>query len=362
MDRLSEPLRDKLPDVRLSALEAVAERRDKSSETILQREAQRSDDELAGPAILLLAGYPTESTKSLLIKLSGNAKPGILIPALEALGEMDVPEGLAAFEKALKARDWPVRVTAARALGKAKRKESIDLLVERLDKEEGRMLSELVDVLRALTGKPFGYAPGQWKEWWTLNREGFDFAKAAADLVASQGAGPGGTTYHGVPILSKRVVFIVDISGSMSAPLGESSRMELAKKELARTLGVMAADCHINMIFFDDVIEPWRKMLVPLKANLKEAQVVVARLQPRGRTNIFDSLELAFLHKDADTIFLLSDGDPTDGRMVEPEDIYREIRRINRLRKIAIHTISFGPSPFMKTLAEQNGGQYVEIR
>jgi HEAT repeat protein len=362
MDRLSDPLRDKLPEVRGAALEAVAERKEKSSETILQREAQRSDEELAAPAILLLAGYPTDSTKALLLKLVGNAKPGILIPALEALGEMDVPEGLAAFEKALKARDWPVRVTAVRALGRVKRKESIDLLVERLDKEEGRMLSELVDVLRALTGKPFGYAPGQWKEWWTLNRETFDFAKAAADVAAAQGQGPGGTTYHGVPILSKRVVFILDMSGSMSSMLGSESRMELAKKELSRTLGVMAADSHVNLIFFDDAIEPWRKSLVPLKPNLKEAQAVVARVQPRGQTNIFDSLEIAFLHKDVDTIFLLSDGEPSNGRLVEPADIFREIRRMNRLRKLAIHTISFGPSDFMKTIAEQNGGQYVEIK
>jgi hypothetical protein len=35
---------------------------------------------------------------------------------------------------------------------------------------------------------------------------------------------------------------------------------------------------------------------------------------------------------------------------------------MNRLRQIVIHTISFGASPFLKTLAAQNGGQYVEIK
>jgi HEAT repeat protein len=361
--RLSEPLKDKVPEVRQAALESVAERKDKSSEAVLQREAQRSDEDLAAPAILLLSGFPSEATKALLLKLAGNAKPGIMIPALEALGEMNVPEGLAAFEKALKSKDWPVRVTAARAVARAKSKEAIDLLVDRLDKEEGRMLAELVEVLRGLTGKTFGYAPGQWKEWWTLNREGFDFAKAAADAAAfAAGGSPGATTYHGVPILSTRIIFILDISGSMSSELGKESRMDLAKKELGRTLGVLSSEARINLIFFDDRIEPWRKSLQPLKPNLKEAQAVVAQLKPRGRTNIFDALELAFLHKDVDTIFLLSDGEPTDGRIVEPADILREIARQNRTRKIAIHSISYGPSPFMKLLAEQNGGQYVEIR
>src|SRR6185295_6936488 len=118
----------------------------------------------------------------------------------------------------------------------------------------------------------------------------------------------------------------------------------------------------INMIFFDDRIEPWRKSLVPIKANLKEAQAVVSRVAARGQTNIFDALEVAFAHKEADTIYLLSDGDPSNGRVIDPDDILREIRKMNRLRQLVIHTISFGSSRFMKALAEQNGGQYVEIK
>ena len=31
-------------------------------------------------------------------------------------------------------------------------------------------------------------------------------------------------------------------------------------------------------------------------------------------------------------------------------------------RQIVIHTISFGSSRFMRTLAAENGGQYVEIK
>jgi Mg-chelatase subunit ChlD len=116
------------------------------------------------------------------------------------------------------------------------------------------------------------------------------------------------------------------------------------------------------MIFFDDRIEPWHKGLVPIKPNLKEAQAIVQKLAPRGQTNLFDALELAFSHKEADTIYLLSDGDPTNGRVIDPDDILREIRKMNRLRQIVIHTISFGSSRFMRALAAENGGQYVEIK
>jgi Mg-chelatase subunit ChlD len=103
-------------------------------------------------------------------------------------------------------------------------------------------------------------------------------------------------------------------------------------------------------------------MLVPIRPNLKEAQALVSKIAPRGSTNIFDALETAFAHKEADTIYLLSDGAPTNGRIIDEDDILKEVRKMNRLRQIVIHTISFGSSAFMKSLATQNGGQYVEIK
>ncbi|HVE41550.1 MAG TPA: HEAT repeat domain-containing protein [Planctomycetota bacterium] len=358
-DRLSEPLKDKVLEVRAAALESVAERKDKSAEALLHREAQSSNEESAAVAIGLLPGFPSEATLQLLLKLAGQYKPGLAIPALEALGELKATEALPVLEKALKAKDWPVRVAAIRAAARLHRKESVDLLVERADKEEGRMLAEIVDALRGLTGKPFGYAPGQWKEWWAGARESFEPPDKAAALLSSQA---GMTTYHGVPVLSNRIVFLLDISGSMSETSGSETRIDQAKKELQRVLSQLGSGAQVNLVFFDERLEPWKKGLVPIKANLKEAQAVVQKLAPRGQTNIFDPLEFAFAHKEADTIYLLSDGDPTNGRVIDPDDILREVRKMNRLRQIVIHTISFGPSRFMRELAAENGGHYVEIR
>ncbi|HYE97731.1 MAG TPA: HEAT repeat domain-containing protein, partial [Planctomycetota bacterium] len=338
LDRLTEPLKDKVPEVRLAALEAVAERREKSSEFILQREAQRSDEELAAPAIALLPAYPSDATRQLLLKLAGHYKVGIAVCALQALGEIGAAEALPAFEKALRAKDWPLRVVAVRALARLRTKEAVDLLVARCAEEEGRLLAEIVDVLRALTGQGIGYAPGQWKEWWTRARDAFAFGAAAAK--APDAGGVGATTYHGIPVLSTRIVFLLDISGSMAEAGGGESRLERAKKELSRTLSGLSKDAQVNLVFFDDRIEPWHnRQLRPLKSDLKEALAIVARAEPRGSTNIFDALELAFQHREVDTIFLLSDGEPSHGRIVEPTDILREVRRANRTRQIAVHTI-----------------------
>jgi HEAT repeat protein len=358
-DRLAEPLKDKNIEVRTAALEAVAERKDKNAEAVLQREAQSSNEESAAVAIGLLPAFPTPATLQLLVKLAGQYKPGLSIPALDALAELQSEDALPVFERALKVKEWPVRVSAIRGLSRLRRKESVDLLIDRADKEEGRVLAELVDALKGLTGKPFGYAPGQWKEWWSGARGDFVPPEKARAMAMSQS---GTTTYHGVPVLSTRMVFLMDISGSMSEVTGNESRIEQSKKELLRVLSQLGSNAQVNLIFFDDRIEPWRKTLVPIKANLKEAQALISKVAPRGQTNIFDALEFAFSHKEADTIYLLSDGDPTNGRVIEPDDILRETRKLNRLRQIVIHTISFGASRFMKLLAEQNGGQYVEIK
>jgi HEAT repeat protein len=359
-DRLSEPLKDKVLEVRAAALESVAERKEKSAEAILHREAQSSNEESAALAIALLPGFPSEATILLLLKLAGHHKPGLAIPALDALGELHPADSFAVFDKALKAKEWPVRVAAIRGLVKLRRKDSIDLLIDRVDKEEGRMLAEIVDALRGLTGRPFGYAPGQWKEWWTGAKEDFNLPDRATAIATSQA---GMTTYHGVPVLSNRIVFLLDMSGSMATETtGTETRMDQAKKELSRVLSQLSPAAQVNLVFFDDKIQPWNKGLLPIKTHLKEAQAVVARVAPRGQTNIFDSLDFAFTLKEADTIYLLSDGDPTAGRIIDQDDILREIRRMNRLRQIVIHTISFGASPFLKRLAEQNGGQYVEIK
>jgi len=358
MAKLEEPLKDPNHEVRAAALEAIAERKDKSSESILQKEAQKSEEDTAPLAVALLVQFPSDSTKAVLLKLASSYKPAVAVPALEALAELRAPEAFPAFEKALQAKEWPIRVVAIRGLGRLKSKESIDLLVERMPKEEGRMLAEIGDALRAATGKGIGYAPGGWKEWWTASRETFVFP----DGVATAQAAAGMTTYHGVPVLSNRICFVLDISGSMSEKLGDDTRLDHAKKELTRVLGALGKDAQADVIFFDDRLEPFAKQLMPVKPNLPKMLALIQQVKPRGRTNIFDALDLAMQLKDVDTIYFLSDGDPTDGRVIDPSDILREVRRLNRLRQIVIHTVAIPSSPFLKALAEQNGGQYVEVK
>jgi Mg-chelatase subunit ChlD len=123
---------------------------------------------------------------------------------------------------------------------------------------------------------------------------------------------------------------------------------------------VLGKKVYINLIFFETTIDPWQKKLVPLSRFRPQALKAVKALKTRGGTNIYDTLEMAFEDKDVDTIYLLSDGAPGSGKIVDTTEILKEIRKKNRSRQIIINTISLGTSSFMRDLAEQNGGTYVE--
>jgi hypothetical protein len=64
-----------------------------------------------------------------------------------------------------------------------------------------------------------------------------------------------------------------------------------------------------------------------------------------------------------DTVFFLSDGEPTVGEFVQTEDIRAEIHRVNQLRRVVIHCIAIGnfQKNFMESLAKENGGLFVDL-
>ena len=66
--------------------------------------------------------------------------------------------------------------------------------------------------------------------------------------------------------------------------------------------------------------------------------------------------------KKTDEVFVLSDGEPSVGQLINPTEILEAVREINNLRKIRINTVFAGNGEgleFMKKLAGENGGIFV---
>jgi hypothetical protein len=180
-------------------------------------------------------------------------------------------------------------------------------------------------------------------------------------------------TFYGLEVVSDRLAFAIDVSGSMSAPAGSkgrtstqrdtgSTRLAVAKQELDKALRRISPGVQFNLFFFGSVVRPWKKELVAKDEKiLGEALEHSGSQRPGGGTNIYDALMGAFADERVDTIYLLSDGDPSAGSVIDPNLIRERIARFNRVRKVQIHCISIGqPSPFLRALAKENGGVYTE--
>ena len=109
-------------------------------------------------------------------------------------------------------------------------------------------------------------------------------------------------------------------------------------------------------------VSPWKGELVAKDEEVLGEALEYSRGQrPGGGTNIYDALMAAFGDERVDTIYLLSDGDPSAGTVIDPGLIRTRIARFNRARKVQIHCISIGKSsPFLRGLAKENGGAYTE--
>lgn len=130
------------------------------------------------------------------------------------------------------------------------------------------------------------------------------------------------------------MVFVLDTSGSMLGP-----RLEAAKRELESAIMALPAETAFTVVFFNSGAGSWRRMLVEATdPNKRDAVTFVARLPAEGATATSDALQAAFTF-DAEAIFLLSDGEPSAGRIADPAGIIQFVTELNRGRAVTVNTI-----------------------
>jgi uncharacterized protein YegL len=179
---------------------------------------------------------------------------------------------------------------------------------------------------------------------------------------AAQGA-QGAPSYYGISIYARRLVFVIDTSGSMTG-----LRIQTAKRELISAIKALPGNAELGILVFNTQVTVWRPALIPATAAAKqEAAFFVGNLGAGGRTAAYDALDRAF-HFDPEAIYFLSDGEPTCGKIVSPEGILAAVHTGNHNRRISIYSIGIAPGLpgsrlelFMKNLAEQNFGQFRRV-
>ncbi len=242
------------------------------------------------------------------------------------------------------------------------RADAIDALVGLLGQIDGAVQGDVVQYLSGLTKMPYGDDVNAWKLWWQKRKNDFTLGKPSARAAAPEAADEPrpSCSYYGLAVRARRLVFVIDISGSMAGP-----RLAVARRELGNAIGNLPPTSAFSIVVFNHRVVVWQRNLVPASpANKEAAAQYVGHLQPGGSTATYDALDTAF-HFDAEAIYFLTDGQPNSGRVVDPAQIAALATRANRTRRLSIYTIGIAPGPvgsifdtFLKTLAERNYGSY----
>lgn len=287
-----------------------------------------------------------------------------------ALAEDGRPEATGALHELLEDEDPTVRGEAIRQAGRRRDKASIPALIDRLDDESGRLRGDAQYVLTMLTGKDLGYRVGAWRTFWRTEGETFQMPtleearKLASEREDRKAGGETRVAFYGLDVVSNRFALVVDTSGSMQqVAYAGKTRLEIAQEQLTQTLTRIRDGVLFNVIPFANGARPMEDGLIEMDEEEREnAMLFVGRLKPAGGTNVHDALAAAFDDDRIDTIYLLTDGDPSVGEIVDITALREEVARWNSIRGIRIHCIAVGKaSRLLEGLAADSGGVYVQV-
>ncbi len=355
-------------------------------------------------------------------KLLKNPEAKTVAASLFSLAAGHPAEVLEDVKKLTEHLQWQVRLGTLEYLARLKDPKTVGLLVDRLEAETGRLKHEVAETLRDVTGKDYGTDAAKWRAYAEGGEKAAaDAGARPADPTAggggravATGTAPVAPTYYGLKVWSDKVVFVIDVSLSMNeemvidrdtlvretgavvssgsneggakTPEGPKpdedvipiewwkikTRMDFARSQLKYVVSILKRDQWFDVVWFSDSVVAWQGRMVPAaRVTKKRAADWLDGLECEGGTNTWGGLTKALnlvgrgtdeenYGRGADTIYFLSDGQPSKGDIKDENQIVAAIERIHKVRHVKIHVIQIGtsPLPFMKRLAEVTGGDY----
>ncbi|MEM9379073.1 MAG: HEAT repeat domain-containing protein [Planctomycetota bacterium] len=290
--------------------------------------------------------------------------------AAVGLAELGTPDAMDALHELVTDDDSTVRAEAILQMGRRRDRASIPFLIDRLEHESGRLKRDAWYSLTVLTGKDLGLRVGSWRSFWRKEGESFvvppysEVVEAAARREASREDSESKVAFYGLEIISNRFALVVDTSGSMREKVYRGrTRLDVAQEQLENTLSRIGEGVLFNIVPFARDARPMEDGLIEMdEVERENASLFVSRLRADGGTNVCDALAAAFDDDRVDTIYLLTDGDPSVGEIVDVPTLREEIARWNSVRGVRIHCIAVGQdSALLRGIAEDSRGEYVRV-
>lgn len=372
---------------RIAAVELFRGRQVPAVATALLFCADPSEPALERAALDALAGWSYEAVhrrmaQELARSLAEPARPAP-VSALRHFAEASLPAespARASVRSYLSAgaassdwRDATRAVSIADALGD---EDAVPVLIEALrtwiDRRASargsrRVECEIVAELERRSGTRIGAHPDRWTTWWRAVRAGKVAPRSAEDEKSATRA-----EFFGLRLITDRVVFVIDRSGSMDQAFGTrgDSRYEEAVAELFRCVDAIGPTARVRVVLFSDEVTSFSRGLAPMApAHRSDLERWLAAQRPGGgtllRPGIAEAFELAAdgafdpARMDADTVIVLCDGATAEG----PEWVAPLLERIGPEACAVIHAVQVGPGGdgALQELARASGGEYRTI-
>ena len=343
------------------------------------------------------------------------------VATLAALGAIGDAEGAnPAVLTGLGHESKHVRLAAIAEVERLRLKDGVRPLIMMMGEDpDTRVQEDAYEVLKVLTLRSFDDSVEAWLRWWDRNETRFELpdlekVAEAKKLLAEQGSrySVGAKSFQDIQTKSENIVFVIDVSQSMSEPFGDPERLkasgreysslqrlEIVKEELINTVEALTETTNFNIVAYATDVDIWKRKAVKAsvlnrsnargwiealkpkggqQANFRQRMGHLDRQSDEGKTNTHLALMTAFgediddrksnafvtkITDPVDTIFFLTDGEPTVGKTVDMSEIREEVKRVNAFRGVQLHVIyvgAFGGDDFRK-LAEDNGGVFVSI-
>ena len=345
-----------------------------------------------------LGGDSSKLVRDLRRAVGRDRDPRAAGEALIAWATLDPPTALAWWGTQTPARvDLAVRCAAARAAatlgltetaltrlaqggGRALDLEVIDALsrtgtplacaalTDFLESEEAGVARRALGHLRDLSGRKYGLDVRPWRDW--VAALGPDWRAPPPTERGRVDAVLGGSraALVGLPILSQRVTFLIDLSGSMWEERdGGVTRKQVVDARLRECLEALGADTRFNLIPYTRDPIPWKEALQPAgPRNVAAALTWFERRTERGPGNVWDALVLALEDPEVDTVVMLGDGAPSGGDRYRFELLADLIDRENLGRSVVVDSIlvdarGHKTRQTWAEIARRTGGRTLEV-
>lgn len=377
-ERLARELSTRHPElsrILVWSIERLAERQklfgraDKIADALARLYESRGDHGLACAALLALARVAPERARPLSLEALADRAPERRCAAALVFARARTPDALAAGIALAADSDVRVRMRGIECLDSLALKPALLALIARLGEEPRiRLRWRIVDVLQSSSGLKNRLDPRPWKLWAEQLPEGGVLRRGPPPKVSEsdpRATRAGG--FAGLTLISDRVTFLFDFSGSMWTAI-EDGRLpkDIVAEKLRVALESLPEGTEFNLIPYTNVPIPWAEELRPAKkGEVQRALEFFAACRERGRGNVYDAALVALADPRCDTIVVLTDGVPTGGVHSDMDVIAPLFLERTRFRPLVVDTILVDAPPAAvrrwQELSRATGGRSIEV-